>query len=52
MLVVNILWRIATQRLGKHARNTHEANNTAEEVFSMWSAPRLFVRQLSGNTPL
>jgi hypothetical protein len=27
-------------------------NNTAEEVFSMWSAPRLFARQLSGNTPL
>jgi hypothetical protein len=28
----------AWQRLGKHARNTHAANNTGE-VFSMWSAP-------------
>jgi hypothetical protein len=37
----NRWWRIARQRLGKHARNIHVANNTAEEVFSMWSAPRL-----------
>jgi hypothetical protein len=36
----------------KHARNTHAANNTAEEVFPMWSAPRLFARQVSGNTSL
>jgi hypothetical protein len=27
-------------------------NNIAEEVFSVWSAPRLFARQLSGNTSL
>jgi hypothetical protein len=40
------------QRLDKHARNTHVANNTAKEVFSMWSALRLFARQMSGNTPL
>jgi hypothetical protein len=41
---------IARQRLCKHARNTHAANNTG--VLSMWSASRLFARQLSGNTPL
>jgi hypothetical protein len=44
-----ILWRIATQRLGKYACNTHVANNTAEELFSMWSAPKFFARQLRGN---
>jgi hypothetical protein len=43
---------IARQWLGKHACNTHVANNTAEEVFSMMSAPRRFARQLSGNTLL
>jgi hypothetical protein len=31
---------------------THVTNNRAEEVFPMWSAPRLFARRLSGNTPL
>jgi hypothetical protein len=43
---------ITRQRLGKHARNTPTANNTAEGVFSIWSAPRPFARQLSGSTPL
>jgi hypothetical protein len=47
-----ILWLVARQRLGKHARNTYVANNTAEEVFTIWSAPRLFARQLSVNTRL
>jgi hypothetical protein len=28
----------ARQRIAKHARNTHAANNTGE-VFSVWSAP-------------
>jgi hypothetical protein len=41
------LWRQGIPLLGKHARNTHAANNTKEEVFSMWSVPRLFARQLS-----
>jgi hypothetical protein len=38
-------WWFARQQLGKHACNKHEANNAGEEVFSMWSTPRLFARE-------